>query len=76
MAEKRKLSMAHYIIYGAIIVAMFCVVIGQKFIPGAEASSDITMNLVLGGAVLGAIVGGIFGKNKLSKGAEEEPPSE
>ena len=68
--------MAHYIIYGAVLVTMFCVVIGQKIIPGAEASSDMTMNLVIGGAVLGAIVGGVFGKNKLSKEPEDASPPE
>jgi hypothetical protein len=66
MAEKRKLTMAHYIIYGAIFCAMFAVVVGQNFIAGAEASSDITMNLVIAGAIVGAIGGGIFGNKKRS----------
>jgi len=71
MAEKRKLTMGHYIIYGAIMCAMASVVLGQNFIPGAEASSDMTMNLVLAGAIIGAIGGGVFGKKKLSAPPEE-----
>ena len=76
MAEKRKLTFVHYIMYGAIMGAMVSVVLGQQFIPGAEASSDMTMNLVFGGLVVGAIGGGIFGKNKLSQSAEESPTAE
>ena len=71
MAEKRKLTMGHYIIYGAIMCAMVSVVLGQNFIKGAEASSDMTMNLVLAGAIIGAIGGGVFGKKKLSAPSEE-----
>ena len=42
--------------------AMVSVVIGQQCIPGAEASPDMTMNLVFGGLVVGAIGGGILAK--------------
>ena len=70
MAEKRKLTLFHYIMYGAIMAAMVSVVLGQQFIPGAEASSDMTMNLVFGGLIVGAIGGGIFGKNKLSQASQ------
>ena len=73
MAEKRKLTLVHYIMYGAIMAAMVSVVLGQKFIPGAEASPDTTMNLVFGGLIAGAIGGGIFGKMKQSQASEEEP---
>ena len=76
MAEKRKLTLVHYILYGAIMSAMTSVVLGQQFIPGAEASSDMTMNLVFGGLIVGAIGGGVFGKNKLSQESREEPEAE
>ena len=76
MAEKRKLTLTHYIAYGAIMAAMGCVFLGQQFIPGAEASSDMTMNLVFGGLVVGAIGGGIFGTNKLRQESEENSKAE
>ena len=72
MAEKRKLTLAHYIIYGAVMTTMVFVFLGQKFIPGAEASPDMTMNLVMAGALVGAIGGGIFGKKKQSEAPKEE----
>tara|TARA_Y100001968_G_C18890214_1_gene495763 strand:+ start:281 stop:496 length:216 start_codon:yes stop_codon:yes gene_type:complete len=71
MAEKRQLTMAHYISYGAILCAMFAVVIGQNFIAGAEASSDITMNLVIAGAIVGAIGGGVVGSRKKNSKSTE-----
>ena len=70
MAKKRQLSMAHYISYGAILCSMFAVVIGQSFIAGAEASTDDTLNLVIVGAVVGAIGSGIVGSKKKSKSEE------
>ena len=76
MAEKRKLTLVHYIIYGAIMGAMVSVVLGQQFIPGAEASSDMTMNLVFGGFIVGAIGGVGFGKNQLSQASDESPKAE
>ena len=71
MAEKRQLTMAHYISYGAILCAMFAVVIGQNFIEGAEASSDMTMNLVIAGAIVGAIAGGVVGSRKKNSKSTE-----
>lgn len=55
------MSMGKFVLYGAIVVAMLAVAVGQQKIPGAEASSDITMMLVVGGLVVGAIGGGIVG---------------
>jgi hypothetical protein len=59
--EKRKLTIGHYIAYGAVISALISVTLGQDMIPGAEASSDTTMNLVFGGLIVGAIGGGVLG---------------
>lgn len=72
MAEKRRLTLVHYIIYGAIMTTMVFVFLGQEFIPGAEASPDMTMNLVMAGSLVGAIAGGIFGKKKLSETPKDE----
>ena len=53
-------------------MSMVSVVLGQRFIIGAEGSSEITMNLVYGGLIVGAIGGGIAGKNKLNHASQEE----
>ena len=67
MADKPVHGMGHYIIYGAIFCGMASIFLGQKFIPGVEASSDKTMMVIVIGAIVGAVAGGVIGKAKLNK---------
>ena len=66
MAEKRRYTLAHFVFGGAVFGAMIVVTLGQQHLEGAESSSDMTMKLVAGGALLGSVLGVVVGRKKLS----------
>ncbi len=66
MAEKRRYTLAHFVFGGAVFGAMIVVTLGQQHLDGAESSSDMTLKLVAGGALLGSVLGVVVGRKKLS----------